>query len=527
MNFITDYKLIQEIQEHSKCEGPSAEDRRGSITKYLPRDNGISLKVLSQLCPVSVLNASILRRLDLTEVIIGIFKKVYSRNCYALGERTSGKWLSPLHIAVISGNESAVQQLIDAGAPIDGQDRFGWAPIHHAALLGHKVILSLLLERGADKKIETNRKMTYQAIQELVYPSACSTDKLIRLFWKNEEGDCLRLTRGSYQEKTSAEFLEEHKVTQAQVFKTWSALESEVESFPFIANLKQSYEVYLQNPLMHVLTAVTQNSSGATLSCLSGLGVFANEDISVGQVLGEHFLIAAGDKKYSNEIAQVNDGFCNTVLVSLQNEGEPFTRHVLVATDLIKTGEQLCRNYDFGHQVKRSPYVELRPKEVRDFINDNDLNYVMECYGKQRSNTCSFEEFCLAEKLRYLLNTPSVLFSLTLEEVLTIEQSKLLQEEFIAICSENNTSVESGFVSLTSIAKDCLSMRGDLSDCDYPKVASFYMGYVMGLSEKKGILDVLDEIQKVNNFLTGALNNNKTLSDQDFLDQLKEKINNV
>jgi len=52
--------------------------------------------------------------------------------------------------AIKSGNRASVEQLLDAGAELNQQDKQGWTPLNWAAGSGQLDIVDLLLQRGAD-----------------------------------------------------------------------------------------------------------------------------------------------------------------------------------------------------------------------------------------------------------------------------------------------------------------------------------------------------------------------------------------
>ena len=534
MNVISGYQLVKDIEWNPITTA--------SVSMGKVSFSGFSLAEGQTLCiPISVLNLSIVYHTELMPIVLNVFKELYQpKNPLVLEEKTRDRQLSPLHIAVISGNQKAVELLIDSGVSVNAIDRFEWTPIHHAALLGHNAMLSYLLEHGADGSIKTNRKATYHTIQSLVYPSAYKLDKLTHLFWRDSQGHCSKLTNGEYQQKSSAQFLEECRVTQSQVFKTWSDLETEMEMFSFKKELKLSYENHLQNPLSHILTNVTQNSSGKVLQHSPGLGVYAKDSILAGQVLGEYlgkltddedsivdqeYLLNEVDgKEYRNEIAQINDGFCNTTIVPMYNEGGLSIRYILIAVDAIRAGEQFCWDYGLGHSIKKGPYIELRGRELRDFVKKNPVDELIKCYNKTIGGNCSLEELSKGEKFFYLMNTPSVLFSLTLEGVLSFKDSIKVQNAHIKSRCEAGFLVGSSIYSLSSIAGNCRDMHKFLLDVNCPRSASFYLKYVSRLPEKEEIVKVLNSARDLNNYISGCFSMYGSLIDELFLSDLIERI---
>lgn len=62
-----------------------------------------------------------------------------------------GNTLGLLHLACMKASRLPfAQKLINAGAKVASEDKFGWQPLHWAALKGHMNLVLLLLENGAD-----------------------------------------------------------------------------------------------------------------------------------------------------------------------------------------------------------------------------------------------------------------------------------------------------------------------------------------------------------------------------------------
>ena len=527
---ISDYQLIKEIVEHSKSV---SEEKRGSLTQYLPKSSEGLPNDLSKLCPISVLNICLIKNSKVTQTVLDIFKKIYLPiTPLALEEKTKDRQLSPLHIATISGNQRGVELLVQSGVSLNPLDRFNWTPVHHAALLGRKEILSFLLSRGADEDIRTNRKVTYHKIENLVYPAVSSLDKVIHLFWRNAQGELSLFTKRTYQEKTGALFLEDYKITQLRQFKTWGDVESESNGFLFTDLLRGSYREYLREPLSPILSKVTHDSSGIALPFSLENGLFSQKSILPGQVLGEcvgeirdlpnsimnkkDLLEDLDFTSYQNEVAQINDGFSNVSLVPLSNEGGVLVRHVLISIEPIREGEQLCLNYNFKHPVKEGPYVELRAKEVKEFIESHDFNYLIDCYGKAQKKTANLQEFFLGERFSYVLDTPPVLFLLTFKGVLSFEKSQKIQALYIEKRIQNSMSVNPLYETLTVTARESRELYGDITDSEYPLTALCYKEFIESVFSKNQFLASINIIVNVNRFVEGCLKGNSGLSDEDF-----------
>ncbi|WAR20561.1 PPR27-like protein [Mya arenaria] len=84
--------------------------------------------------------------------------------------------LTPLHQAVLDGNEAAVRLLVAHGATVNKQDEDSWTPLHAACAEGHADIVKFLLESGADKNILTDEG---ERPLDLVEPSDLPTIRVM------------------------------------------------------------------------------------------------------------------------------------------------------------------------------------------------------------------------------------------------------------------------------------------------------------------------------------------------------------
>jgi ankyrin repeat protein len=67
---------------------------------------------------------------------------------------------SPLHWAAIDGHREVVELLLDRGAEVNGRTTFGNTPLHLASRAGRLEAAKLLIDRGADIHASTNTGIT-------------------------------------------------------------------------------------------------------------------------------------------------------------------------------------------------------------------------------------------------------------------------------------------------------------------------------------------------------------------------------
>ncbi|MEM1282936.1 MAG: ankyrin repeat domain-containing protein [Chlamydiota bacterium] len=433
----------------------------------------------------------------------------------SLNRKTLKCRFTPLHIAAISGNQQAVKLLMENGVEKNSRDKKNWAPIHHAALAGNQQMIDLLIHLGADPEIKTPLGATYKDIGNLLNPPEIAPN----VMWKDGSGKERLITREEFAGFTSANFTVENKLTQKQLFSQWEnpPKRSEIEDeLVFAPEFRKKYLNQKEEPI-HLLKKVMKDSKGMNLASSPGIGLFSRKSMKAREIIGEYMgmiedesvsnnysLTTTNAKDYRNQIPHINDGFVNCVLIPIHRVKGLAKRSLFVAAEPIAEGEQFCWNYGFDHSVKVGPYVELRGREMRKFIKKNNIKDLHRCLLLTgTSGELSFEEFVKAEKLRYILSTPSTLFQMALED--SVEPSTV--EELHSLAYKMYCLPQDSYPLLKLIPKIALEFKDlikRLEKC-FPETAKSYFDFLSKLSEKKGIILTLNFADQANRYLEKKL----------------------
>ena len=82
-----------------------------------------------------------------------------------------------IYDAANDGNIEAVKQHIAAGTDVNVKDKVGGTPLHRAAYKGHKEIVELLIDNGADVNAERHETVKVTPIQEAAWAASETTYK--------------------------------------------------------------------------------------------------------------------------------------------------------------------------------------------------------------------------------------------------------------------------------------------------------------------------------------------------------------
>lgn len=450
-------------------------------------------------------------------------------NLSLLNTATSVRKLSPLHIAVMTGNVKVATALLDAGVNVNPADNRMWTPLHHAAMLGNNEMISLLCERQADKKALTNTRMTYQDILALTQEPVLDPKALVPVYWKegNQEH---QMTQEEFQKMTGAKYYPGYIVDRTHLLQCWCEPEK-VDEFVFVDQLAVQYERSLKNPPTYSLCMIPPNEFGVTrgkamfartahkarefcdgywgqVSPYEGLRNKTSEDAYYAFSYGEGVY---DPTKYGTCGRMMNDGFPNVYPVKASTINPLILGPYFIFLNNIRPGEELTWDYGLKNQaVKMGPYIEIHPKETRDFIKLH-LNHLPElslCAAKLTWETTApkmkleiakeapqyiktlkvdkkltFDEFVLAVKFKYILNTPPVQYLMILDRTVSVKTGK----ELYTLAINAGYLVENEYLKIMiPVAEKCLQCEKEL--CKYSEpAANIFKSFVMEMPARYGI----------------------------------------
>lgn len=424
--------------------------------------------------------------------------------------------LSPLHKAVIERSLTGVRACLEMGADVNARDVRQWTPLHHASVLGYKKISRFLKAHGADPMALTDTQATATELRRFVVVEREKKSRIPLLTTALREASTSSLTHRQYRILTGTFYLLEPLIPMHFLIKEWHQGPSKNESLPFINHIQRKYEEFLlQLRIPHILQKAHANDEGQQLLSSPGLGLFASQDYSPGVIIGEYLGRVSDDNprsrynlaayvdgsQYSNEMTRINDGFPNVVLVPLANIHGLSTRYIFITSSPIKKGEQFCWNYG-DHSVKLGPYSEMRPAAIRNYIKEIkesgstsfgskfEVLITKLVIGLGLTQKITLEEFMEVEKLRYLLETPAIIFNLVFEGVLDDSTAqRLWQAAYFPTCLIP-PSAPKELKKLVTISIEARNYYKKMQNQDPLKAIDFQTALAENMA-KKGILATL------------------------------------
>lgn len=134
------------------------DERHGNVKQFQHYRENIVDKYQEDLGPSPLLLATMFDNLEIAKILIENGADVNLQAHIRLSsdrEFTHYSDIAPLHYAAVYGNVELITLLLDHGANIDIQNGFGESPLLFAAWKEKEDAFKLLLERGANHKLET------------------------------------------------------------------------------------------------------------------------------------------------------------------------------------------------------------------------------------------------------------------------------------------------------------------------------------------------------------------------------------
>lgn len=336
--------------------------------------------------------------------------------------------LPPLSMAILMGRRAIVEAF--CASPLinmEVADRAGWIPLQHAIARNDPEILRVV-EEATDKQQQTAGKVAVLAkdrfpfLRKLLQRPELPAEAVV-VRYKDGTGSMNEMKQKKFMEFSGgAQFYDGLVGTPDSIFRNW--YRNSLINDPILPSMLQRFDAYCRKPPKLFLA----QDEGA------GLGVRAQEKIEAGDLVAfcgselmppeeenslsdPHSNIVSVGKRLRNWGMEFNDGFPNTQEFPIVNDGVEFSG--LIALRQIDPGERVLHSYDFSHQIKWGPRVELAlPELMEAFPGPTSPAQTWKGVSKMdagsKDSRVQFDYQCKKAGLVYLFHTPSVLLSLLL-----------------------------------------------------------------------------------------------------------------
>lgn len=277
-----------------------------------------------------------------------------------LDKAESALKLTPLHLAVITGNYRAVELLVAAGVSQLRRDARGWTALHHATLRADECMQKLLMPHNE----QTNRGWTAQEMQKRLAPSSIN-----KFFWYKgpDEEKPRQLPVEQFQKLTGTVYVDRSFATPAYLLHEWREPKEHQADEAFDGLVNSMSTLSITDDKVYL---------AKTKEC--GFGIFARVQIAAGECFlrysgvackktGGVYLFEDIDASiYGSLASRANHSFPNAFVHYIQ-DGE-IEEPVFIATEEIKPHEEIC--IDYGNEYWKSSGggpLELRYEAVAAF----------------------------------------------------------------------------------------------------------------------------------------------------------------
>lgn len=408
--------------------------------------------------------------------------------------------LTPLHLAVMNGQDKSIEVLCKAGANPNKGDYKDYTPYHMAALR---------LDSTAKRALEAYCPLSEE--KQTVYGA---TPKMLQVFqrydksptcevpflWSNESQFSMLGPEDNPRDLFEPAclpkdwiFVNEYVASQSHLIDQWLKHPKPFLDDPLPGiEVASAYETFLQQHPKVKIKEVQVDTSGNSLDQPVGCGVFAEEAIKRGQIVLDYksemvdesiaqdlshdqtYLFDEHDGLYYRGIgAFANDGVPNILALSFPGKEGQTRAPVFIALRDIKKGEQLLWDYGRSYFGKIGPRAELAQKELEDIFSSKSKSgargfrrlYEQEKYlqiqiqrAEKRGKKAVVQNLILKLiKLRsdalYPLNTPQAFFHLIRKRLVTTQDMHFLFDLPDHALGISKMEYNSAYLSFFSLAK--------------------------------------------------------------------------
>ncbi|NNM43142.1 MAG: hypothetical protein HKM07_02220 [Chlamydiae bacterium] len=360
--------------------------------------------------------------------------------------------LTALHIAVMKNrNVVVVVKLLDAGASIAAKDKYGWTPLHHAALVSN-LLVNVFLKKGADSAAKTNLDGTYKDLQRLVGMEKAAKRSLLyyQSFGEIEQEE---ITENNLSTRLNVNYVEENRWSENLLRSLWTA-DPHIRGQSFSQHeIRTQFYPQLQSAPPSMIIREEKITQDAPIS----FGVVAGQQLAPYALVGEYagritnvqkgsatsdysfiledcddYTISVDAGSEGNWTRYINDGFPNVISFDLFNTAGQKCRKVFFVADPygIAKGEPIFYDYTYHYAPLKWGRYKLEEKQkVREFFQNFEthkakfiqLKYEMDnpADPSQHISCQQLVEYrALESRLLYSFQTPMVLIDLTFSETI-------------------------------------------------------------------------------------------------------------
>ena len=365
-----------------------------------------------------------------------------------LNHQTTPYRLSALHVAVLKGDEKAVEVLANNGVSLTLQDSSGNTAAHLAAMTGKTVLVNKLRElaKKTGQQFEEIRNCYFATVATLQKITRAPVFELqaVVASVKDGEGNIIPMTAAKYRDRTGTLYCDTVQISPELLCKHW--FEAAPKGAAKDLALEQIWEKYLKSkPKVYLEEQVVPGTQ-----IQLGLGLRANETIQPftllfpwgGELLDEETPDEASSYKmrnieclkYSNLACRINDGFPVAVVSKLQVEGCPEGLGVFAAEVLNK--DQIITIHYGVHTCKFERYEILHKDKLEKFATRSNFETSLKKMAAVAPKSADdfdtrrslLGEMCLAPSI-YILETPRVFVHLVANKFITAADLEFLENK--------------------------------------------------------------------------------------------------